>query len=323
MSWYAWERLKEGPPTPDNRWYRQYQRLNAVKYAINNPCNAPWTLYLETFKPAALVAVINLLCFDFLDVARWFFRPKAVRAGSHFQKRKKGGKRRRVPAWRIDLKNKAPAFKEFEGRHVHQGVRNLWMIDGVVQRILWWWLVFDVANEFVYNWSSIIYKTEFCQYSAGDARAAFYGTTNSLPALVGWADLSINNVRYLHGDIQHGAFAVTIPPGNYVIVAAGEPKNKTRPNASFQTRICITDTDGTRCFNSPVLGPDDVDDNASMGRFDVPGNAGIRIQGMLSEGFCDVDTDLVILKKAPLQDPTNWNCDLIEDLQPPELPEIP
>lgn len=85
-------------------------------------------------------------------------------------------------------------------RPVTAGVRNLWIIDGLIQRALWYWLVAEVTTDFFHNWLSALHKTEFCQGSGfGAALSQSFGEVNWFAVGNQWTSPAINNKMYEEG----------------------------------------------------------------------------------------------------------------------------
>jgi hypothetical protein len=144
-----------------------YAKVNYVITSWARPCEAPWYIYIETLWPAALEAFITLLTFGWDDVARGYFRPR----GLNMRRTKKGkGKWRRAiprfPELGEELGKRLPGAEEVKGEKWSALGKTLWRIDTVAQRALFWWLVADVTVDFAYNWTSLLYETEWCQASA-------------------------------------------------------------------------------------------------------------------------------------------------------------
>jgi len=187
-------------------------KVNAIVKYFENPCDAPWSIYFETALPAAGEAIMVLLDFGFDDVVRGAFRPKGLRSGRHTRRGRKGGLGKfAIPEIGEMLGAALPGAKAASGRKVTQGVKNLWLFDGVLQRLLWYWLVADVSVSFFYNWTSAIQQSEFCKKQGAGAALA------SVPAggicfAVGnfWTSVQTSQVDYATG----GAFSRNGGHGN-------------------------------------------------------------------------------------------------------------
>ena len=150
-----------------------FEQINYIKKFVSNPCDAPWTVYVELFFPALGKALLMILAFGMDDVLRGFFRPKGVRGPWHRRRGRKGKARfRGIPEIGEAIGSRLPGAEEVRGRSVSQGVKHMWMVDGVLQRILWYWLLVDVVVEGLYQWTSMINKTEFCTAGFPNAMAA-------------------------------------------------------------------------------------------------------------------------------------------------------
>jgi len=100
-------------------------------------------------------------------VARGYARPRDLRRRTGKGK----GKRRGL------IPRRFPELGELTGRHLPgsaavKGIKwadlakTIWRIDGMVQIGLFAWLVIDVADDFAFNWTSVLYETQWCRESA-------------------------------------------------------------------------------------------------------------------------------------------------------------
>ncbi len=163
------------PMPPENP--EGFDKINFVIDSWVNACEAPWYIYIETLKPAALEAFIVLITFGWADVIRGRFRPKGL--GRRTSKRK-GRWTKRIPAFPEfgNTIGKALPFAEQIEDFVHysQGAKNLWRLDNAMQAGLFFWLLADVAEDFAFNWTSLLYKTYWCQ-QAHLGRFSYHNTT--------------------------------------------------------------------------------------------------------------------------------------------------
>ena len=160
------------PPPPVNPGF--FDKVNYVIDAWSEPCEAPWFIYVETMGPAALKAFITLLTFGWDDVLRGFWRPRGL--GRRTGKRKKRWRRAipRFPEIGEEIGKRLPGADAVKGRQWSCGGRNLWRIDTALQRGFFYWLVADVTNDFFFEWTSLLYKTEWCKASER-GRFAYHG----------------------------------------------------------------------------------------------------------------------------------------------------
>lgn len=148
-------------------------KVNGIINYVENPCDAPWIIYFETALPALGTAILTLLDFGFDDVVRGALRPRGLRTRKHTRRGRRGRSRfGGIPELGELIGSSLPGAQEAKGRSVTQGVKNLWIVDGVLQRILWYWLVVDVTVEFFYAWASAINESVFCKKTG--MGAAYY-----------------------------------------------------------------------------------------------------------------------------------------------------
>jgi len=145
-----------GLPSEKNTPY--HNKLNYIVTQWATLCNGSLTLYVETLLPAATRAFISFFDFDDGDVIRWIYRPRGL------TKRGRHGK-----AGILNRLARPIGMKELENRHTTFGQKELWRLDGLGQRVFFWWMVVGVATDFVYDWSSLLQKSGGCQQGSGVA----------------------------------------------------------------------------------------------------------------------------------------------------------
>ena len=199
------------PKDPD-----YFDKVNYVIDSWTNPCDAPWYIYIETLKPAALEAFLVLISFGWGDVIRGRFRPKGL--GRRTGKRK-GKFLRKVPSFPEvgNLIGKGiPIAEQIDDFVLYKaGTRFLWRIDNVIQAGLFFWLVVDVTVDFAFTWTSLLYKTYWCSTSS-QGSFSYHGTAESVKA-GGWSW----QAAYPHLDYQHP------PPAWFFQTGSSGPKGCT------------------------------------------------------------------------------------------------
>lgn len=147
------------PMDPDS-----FDKVNFVIDSWTTGCDAPWYIYVETMKPAALAAFITLMTFGLDDVFRGFFRPRGL--GRRTTKRK--GKRRPIglrgfPEIGELIGSHIPGAQEQKGQKWSDAGKTLWRIDSAMQAGLFLWLVASVAEDFAFDWTSLLFESYWCQ----------------------------------------------------------------------------------------------------------------------------------------------------------------
>jgi len=208
-----------------------------------NPCDAPWIVYIETAFPAFLDLLISFASFGLSDIARGYFRPKRARTGMHGRKAKRSGKRKPkgIPEFGEKVGKNLPGYERVSARKVSQGVHTLWRIDGVIQRLLWWWLVIDVVSEFLFRWTSQLYATEYCE-KAGQPALSAYTEEGGLLAITGWHGRIFANTDYNKGGFLWTGGSIRHPSLAFDLVVATQVVNI--GEQAFAYTLAVS-TDGT------------------------------------------------------------------------------
>ncbi len=272
-----------------------FTKVNFVIDAWSQPCNAPWYLYVETMKPAALRAFITLISFGWGDVVRGGLRPKALglrRTGK--RKPKPSPYRPRLPEIGNWLGKNIPGSDELRGKHYSNGYQNLWRVDNKIQAVLFWWLIADVTIDFLFEWTSLLYEQPVCQPQAGSFAYSRVGT--SVFGANGWHNTAWSIFEYEDPfPSWQATFGNAGPNGCTVAAAAtveqrpGQPK----PN-SIQFRIVKKDTNEVVSLSRKT----DFGSATSMAgliKGAVPGNIQFQVQHFVGgSGFYNMtDGDIV------------------------------
>ncbi len=162
-------RLREEP-------YRWYKRLNTIVDFFEFSCGGNLVLYVQTLLPALGNMFLTLLDFDYDDVLRGMLRPYGpyARKSLVFSPRKAKWQWE-VPELGEEIGKRIPGAKFIKASKVAQATRFLWIVDGIIQRAFYYWLLLDVVGEFLYNWASGILRSEACLQDGFYVRGGYYG----------------------------------------------------------------------------------------------------------------------------------------------------
>lgn len=268
-------------------------KVNGIVRYIEDPCDAPFLLYVELAKKPALKAVLTFFTFGMSDIARGYFRPKGLRSRRHGRGGKKSGVGRsrigralgRVPGLGDDVGNfvgkNLPGGETLSQRHVTQGVKNLWIVDGLLQRALFYWLIVGITTDFLYEWSSLLQQSEFCKRTHEKGVFAT-GKTGGCLAIQGWiAQAGMIEQRANGGATFTGTIGF-LPAGKWTVIFTNEMAQFGNPGQSTHESRVID------AVTQRVLGQSDgesVDQNgvsSTIANAEVEGPIFVQVQSRIS-----------------------------------------
>ncbi len=287
------------PTPPKNPSF--FDKTNYVIDAWTNPCVAPWYIYVETMGPAALKAFITLISFGWDDVARGFWRPRGLnprRTG-----KRKGKWRRAIPRFPElgeEIGKRIPGADAVKGRKWGCGGRTLWRIDTALQRGFFYWLVADVTNDFFFEWTSLLYKTEWCK--ASDLGRFSYTEAGGAPINDGvWKVFGFPTEDYEEAPPSWGVIRGNSGPTGCTAVAAADifERPPFPPPTSF--RLVIWDEDAGKPFKD--FDPCEItagSDAAACAMAQIPPNTTFQVRGwMEGTSFATIGPGIVSAVALP------------------------
>ena len=188
--------------------------INAVNLIVDffmDPCDAPFSVYLETLFPALMDLLADLFMFDITEYQqqRWLSHllPKNQKSLSKVRRGGKGGGRKRW--WSIfetlaedpgEMLGKKNARNFGGNRRLLTGGRaHLWLLAGGLQRAAFWLWFISRGGQFFYDWWAGLISKGYCsERKAGTLMA--YEEVDSSHALFGWAPVAIWTVLKQRGD---------------------------------------------------------------------------------------------------------------------------
>ena len=279
------------PPDPDS-----FDKVNYVIEAWTQACEAPWYIYVSTLKPALLAAFITLLTFGWDDVLRGYARPpdrhSRRRTG---KKRGKGGVRvRGIPELGELGGRQLPGSSAVRGINWPGAARTLWRIDSLVQGVLFALLIAEVTAEFGFQWTSLLYKTRWCQDSAR-GRFSWQKGGRELVTPGVW-----NEIAYTSKDYQFPfpnwivTFGNTGIKGATISFSIGwEPLIPSAPPTSYSSRLVDKITGQVFSETGPTL-PDSDGKAVHVVSADVPVNRVFGVQGFAAGNWAYAQDGVVL-----------------------------
>lgn len=258
--------------------------FNAITDFVEYGCFPNWTVWVTTLYPALGEMILNLFSFGYGDVLRGYFRPSNVRGlGGITRKPARGkpgkigksGRVRRyvaIPEVGNNIGKKLPGSKFFQARKVTGKERWFWTVDFTVQRVFWYWLVADITEDFITNWTTGIMESEACRDTNGTSwTATNNGVHQSTPGdwtvIPGWTVTSGDP----DGLFQVGTGNITIPFGKTLKATLAGRTFAIFPNLNEGNQLRIgsinEDFPDNETTPWPVPGTDSPFETAVLGTF--------------------------------------------------------
>lgn len=149
-------------------------RIQFTLQFLIDGCDAPITVWAETFWPAFTHLVLQWYEVDIKNIFTAYLRPGSFaiegRSGRHWGG---GSKKKRTGPWATLWKYVGFDPSEWLGEHIWgydevrarplpPGAAWLWIFEGLIERFLWYCMVLDLVTEFTYRWSSLMVETKYC-----------------------------------------------------------------------------------------------------------------------------------------------------------------
>lgn len=185
------------------------QRLNYIASFFFDPCDAPFTLYVETMLPALLEAAIlwwapvpDEIFTAWARPSKALGRRRSGRKGARGSKAGRWGKNNKL--MRIVnfdtnefIGKRLPGAELLGEATLNRGTAFLWRIFGFLQLLGLIWLIWETVSGFFAKWFSLLYETQYCA-ATGVAVLDSYSTGYSISDIVednGFLALTIEKQR--------------------------------------------------------------------------------------------------------------------------------
>lgn len=148
--------------------------IDRVNYVVNfweDPCDAPWTVYIETALPALGQAAITLVEPSPDDVLRAYVKPGGARSAGRFggflEEEEIAGSEPLLKDTSEMIGEAIPFKARWDNPVLAEDFKYFWIFDGVTQRLLWYWMMADLISQFLFDWTTLINKSEYCSIDRG------------------------------------------------------------------------------------------------------------------------------------------------------------
>jgi hypothetical protein len=209
------------------------RRLNFIWRQIIDPCDAPITVWLWAFWPAFWHLVLQWYTIDISQILIAYLRPGFRAFGARNKRHWGGGQRGRRPGGkkgRLNPLNFDPnefigseilGWDEIPGKGPFPGELWFWTIEGLIERVQFYWMVMDLGTEFLYEWASAVARTSYCHArDDGVLLATAPGYPQS--GIFGWDAMGIlDAVKIRNIDFWNGyGVSSSVGPGQVLATAS-------------------------------------------------------------------------------------------------------
>lgn len=251
-------------PRAENQWWNPVPylskkadehaaRLNFVYRQLIDPCDAPFTVWVWSFWRALGHAVLGVIAIDVKQMVRSSLRPSLSklrkRSVGHWQR---GEKHNRPGKGKKNYKFENLDYNDRLGRELHEfleleptviadGELALWTIIDVFELAVFYYMVFDIAVDFIYEGMRGVAQSKYCQ-ARDDAVLLASAPGYPLLAIFGWDAMGIldavkqRKVQFFNG------FGAALDFGPVQILASFTATNGsgTNPNTVSYRLRCLT-----------------------------------------------------------------------------------
>ncbi len=192
------------------------QRLPFIWRQFMDPCDAPITIWVEAFWPAFVNALLSWFAVDASQILMAYIRPGVGRwytvgyrhvGGGKRGSRKPGGKWwEKISGWDPNevIAKEIGGWQELKGFELLPGEVEFWLVEEVIEKEFFWWMVLDLSTTFLYEWTSGVAKSKYCQ-ARDDAVLLAEGGSYPLQGIFGWDEVGamsptkMRNIAFFDG----------------------------------------------------------------------------------------------------------------------------
>lgn len=196
------------------------RKLDWILNSLTDMCDAPITVWIEKLWQPLGKLILAWYVIDLKNIFTAYLRPGLFaiegRSNRHWGGGKKGKPRTgfgtawerlgTVVGWDPSevLGKELWGADELRVRPLPPGAAFLWIFEGVIERLFFYWMVLDLGTDFLYEWMSAVEETKYC---AASRDAQFLADCGPYPLLgiFGWDTqgafhpLKMRNIDFFNG----------------------------------------------------------------------------------------------------------------------------
>lgn len=140
------------------------QRLNLIVDFFIDPCDAPVNVYIETLLPPLGEFALAWFTVSPQELAENYLKPNSASTCSKRKGRRRKGRRLPIINGADEvIADKLPGRGMLAARNSGFLTNTLFAANELVDRPLYWIMLFDLTEDLLYNWASGMIRTGFCQ----------------------------------------------------------------------------------------------------------------------------------------------------------------
>lgn len=206
-----------GPKIPN--WLDQ---LQFIKFYAFNPCDVPFTAYIETAQPITTEIAMVFLGIDYVAFVKQLFKPKWARSKRHTRRGRRGKPRRGgVPEVADLLADTLDPDGHLAPRRWYLGLTLVAEWVEIQERIFWTIFLLEMADSLIINTLIGVIEGDKkgCPHIARALRSADF-ITNGGPG-PRERTVNISHLNYNVGCNTPNGFYIQVPEGTFVAVYNG------------------------------------------------------------------------------------------------------
>jgi|SRR6218665_1501921 len=183
-------------------------------------CDAPITVWVQAMRQPAINFLLAWFALDLKQIMIARYRPsspwrvgRSWRHGGLGRKGKRGPIRdrlRKLFSWDPNeaLGRMLDPDDALRGREVGRWGATLWLIEGQIERILFYWMVIELTTTFLYEWTSAVSQTIYCK-NRDDAVLLCEVENYYLSGIVGWQAINWGEPRKRRNIVFYNGFGAS------------------------------------------------------------------------------------------------------------------
>lgn len=229
-----------------------FDDINFLITFWSDPCDAPFTVYLEALYPALFKLFFEYLAIDPKQIVRTRFKSSFKLARGRTYRKGRVGRKSNKFRWfkkvgrvlNFDhneiLGKKLWGWEEKEATKLTAKSTTLFIAEGVLNRLVYWMWIVSLVHDFLINWTSLMINTKYCQ-AKFDAVLLAEGPDQGQNPLFGWTGLLFWTIKKQRGHVSWNGAAGSFDTlkGNWIVSTTAR-NDGDDPAVDCSLRVTVT-----------------------------------------------------------------------------------